>query len=57
MIRVDWRVSCRLVGTVLKWLWVPLALPLGIALLDGSALLPFVAPIAGTVALGVGLER
>lgn len=57
MIRVDWRVSCRLVGTVLKWLWVPLALPLCVALVDGSARLPFVVPMAGTAALGVGLER
>jgi trk system potassium uptake protein TrkH len=57
MIRVDWRVSCRLVGTVLKWLWVPLALPLGIALVDGSALLPFVEPMVGTAALGIGFER
>ena len=57
MIRVDWRVSCRLVGTVLKWLWVPLALPLCVALVDGSARLPFVVPMAGTAALGVGRER
>jgi trk system potassium uptake protein TrkH len=57
MIRVDWRVSCRLVGTVLKWLWVPLAFPLCVALVDGSARLPFVVPMAGTAALGVGLER
>ncbi|ELZ63958.1 MULTISPECIES: TrkH family potassium uptake protein [Haloferax] len=56
-IRVDWRVSCRLVGTILKWLWVPLLLPLGIALYDGTALLPFIFPILGTALLGVGLEQ
>ncbi|MFC4452053.1 MULTISPECIES: TrkH family potassium uptake protein [Halobacteriales] len=56
-IRVDWRVSCRLVGTILKWLWVPLLFPLGIALYDGTALLPFVLPILGTVLLGFGLEQ
>ena len=31
-IRVNWRISCRLVGTILKWLWVPLVFPLGLAL-------------------------
>ncbi|RLM53544.1 TrkH family potassium uptake protein [Halobellus sp. Atlit-31R] len=56
-IRVDWRVSCRLVGTILKWLWVPLALPLGLALYDGTALLPFVLPMLGTAAVGFGLEQ
>jgi trk system potassium uptake protein TrkH len=56
-IRVDWRVSCRLVGTVLKWLWVPLLLPLGVALLDGTRLVPFVLPMVGTVLLGLGLEQ
>jgi trk system potassium uptake protein TrkH len=56
-IRVDWRVSCRLVGTVLKWLWVPLLLPLAIALHDGTALRPFVVPMLGTAAVGVALER
>ncbi|WP_138005515.1 TrkH family potassium uptake protein [Halalkalirubrum salinum] len=56
-IRVDWRVSCRLVGTILKWLWVPLLFPLGIALYDGTALLPFALPILGTAILGLGLEQ
>ncbi|MBV0925170.1 TrkH family potassium uptake protein [Halomicroarcula limicola] len=56
-VRVDWRVSCRLVGTILKWLWVPLLLPLGLALYDGTRLLPFLAPMVGTVAVGFGLER
>ncbi|MUV58500.1 TrkH family potassium uptake protein [Halogeometricum sp. CBA1124] len=55
--RVEWRVSLRLVGTVLKWLWVPLALPLGLALYDGTALLPFLVPTVGTVAVGAALER
>lgn len=56
-VRVDWRVSCRLVGTVLKWLWVPLALPLVIALYDGTPLLPFALPMVGTVVVGAGLEQ
>jgi len=55
--RVNWRVSCRLVGTILKWLWVPLVFPLGLALYDGTALLPFALPMVGTVAVGVGLEQ
>lgn len=55
--RVDWRVSCGLVGTVIKWLWVPLSLPLGVALVDGTAVVPFLVPMAGTVAVGIGLEQ
>lgn len=56
-IRVKWRVSCRLVGIVLKWLWIPLLIPLGIALYDGTALIPFVVPIVSTAMLGLGLEQ
>jgi trk system potassium uptake protein len=56
-IRVDWRVSCRLVGTILKWLWVPLLLPLGIALYDGTDMIPFILTMVGTVILGFGLEQ
>ena len=56
-VRVDWRVSCRLVGTILKWLWIPLVLPLGLALYDGTPLLPFVLPMIGTVVGGLGLEQ
>ena len=55
-IRVDWRASLSLVGTVLKWLWVPLLIPVGVALYYGEALLPFVATIAVTVSLGAALE-
>ena len=56
-IRVDWRISCRLVGTVLKWLWVPLLLPLGIAIYDGTARFPFLFPMVVTVLVGLGLEQ
>ena len=56
-IRVDWRSSCSLTGTVLKWLAVPLAVPLVLAVFDGDDPLPFVAAIAVTVAVGVALER
>ena len=56
-IRVDWRISLRLLGTILKWLWIPLLLPLGIALYDETSVLPFLLPMVGTVVLGVGLEQ
>jgi trk system potassium uptake protein TrkH len=56
-LRVDWRVACGLVGTVLRWLWVPLTLPLAVAVIDGTPVVPFVAPAVGAVLVGVGLER
>ncbi|WP_254766997.1 TrkH family potassium uptake protein [Salinilacihabitans rarus] len=56
-IRVDWRVSCSLVGTILKWLAVPLAFPLALAVYDGVDVVPFVATILVTLSLGAGLER
>ena len=56
-IRVDWRVSCSMVGTVLKWLSVPLVLPLGIALYDGVDVVPFAVTILATVVLGLLGER
>jgi trk system potassium uptake protein TrkH len=56
-VRVEWRISLRFVGTVLKWLWVPLLVPLPVALLDGTTLVPFLGTIAGTVLLGLGLEQ
>ncbi|RQG97463.1 TrkH family potassium uptake protein [Natrarchaeobius oligotrophus] len=56
-IRVDWRSSCSLTGTVLKWLAVALAVPLGLSLLDGDDPVPFLAAIAVTIAVGIGLER
>ena len=56
-LRVDWRVSCGLVGTVLKWLWVPLVVPLVVALYDRTSVVPFVVPMVGTVVVGLALER
>ncbi|MGM0592692.1 MAG: TrkH family potassium uptake protein [Halobacteriota archaeon] len=55
-IRVDWRASCSLTGTVLKWLSVPLSIPLALAVLDGDSLLPFVLAIVLTVVAGWALE-
>ena len=56
-VRVDWRVSLRLIGTILKWLWVPMLLPLGISLYDGTPVVPFLLPMVGTAVLGFGFER
>ncbi|WP_226004781.1 TrkH family potassium uptake protein [Natrinema salinisoli] len=55
-IRVDWRSSCSLTGTILKWLAVPLAGPLSLAVVDGDDPLPFLVTIAVTVVLGTALE-
>ncbi|WP_435194712.1 TrkH family potassium uptake protein [Natronomonas sp. EA1] len=54
--RVEWRVSLRLLGTVLKWLPVPLALPLAVALYDGTDVVPFVVPMVGAALVGLALE-
>ncbi|WP_276253376.1 TrkH family potassium uptake protein [Halomontanus rarus] len=56
-IRVDWRSSCSLTGTVLKWLAVPLAAPLLLAVFDGDAAVPFLVAIAVTVVVGAAFER
>ena len=56
-LRVDYRASLSLVGTVLKYLAVPLLLPLVTALVYRETVLPFVVTIVVTVALGVALER
>ena len=56
-LRVDWRVSVGLVGTILKWLWVPLTLPFSLALYDGTPIVPFLVPMVGTLLVGAGLER
>jgi trk system potassium uptake protein TrkH len=55
-IRVDWRASFDLTGRVLLYLSAPLSFPLCVALLYGESVLPFVAAIAATLALG-GLLR
>ena len=55
-IHVDWRASLGLVGTVLKYLAVPLLFPLALALYYGDGVVGFGATIVVTVALGTGLE-
>lgn len=56
-IRVDWRSSASLVGTVLRWLAVPLAIPLVLAVFEGEDVLAFGGAIAVTIAVGTLLER
>jgi trk system potassium uptake protein TrkH len=56
-LRVDWRVALALVGTVLKWLSVPLSLPLALAVVEETPAGPFLVPLVGTVIVGAGLER
>ncbi|MFD1597647.1 TrkH family potassium uptake protein [Halobellus rarus] len=56
-LRVDYRASLSLVGSVLKYLAVPLCFPLVVALYYGETAVPFLATILLTVAVGVGLER
>ena len=56
-LRVDWRASVALTGTVLKYLAVTLLVPLVVGLIYREHVLVFVATIAITVAIGFGLER
>jgi len=55
--RVDWRTSASLIGTVLKGLTAPLAFALGVALVYREPTLPFLAPAAFSLLVGVGLEQ
>ncbi|MFB6303352.1 MAG: TrkH family potassium uptake protein [Haloferacaceae archaeon] len=56
-LRVDYRASLALVGSVLKYLAVPLALPLLVAVHYGETVAPFLVTGVLTVGVGVGLER
>jgi trk system potassium uptake protein TrkH len=56
-LRVNWRVSLRLVGGVLKWLSIPLTFPLLIAIYDGDPLVPLLVPVVLSAGVGLGLER
>ena len=55
-LRVEWRASVSLVGTVLRYLSVPLTFPLAVALYYGEDALVFVATIVFVVGAGVVLE-
>jgi len=56
-LRVDWRASVSLVGSVLKYLAVPLALPLVVAIGAGEDIGTFAAVLILTVLVGLALER
>ncbi|MFB6088077.1 MAG: TrkH family potassium uptake protein [Haloarculaceae archaeon] len=56
-LRVDWRASVSLVGSVLKFLAVPLSFPLLVALVYGDDVATFAVTILVTVFLGFELER
>jgi trk system potassium uptake protein TrkH len=56
-VRVNWRQSVSLVGTVVKYLAATMLIPLVVGLVYGDDVLVFVASILLTVTVGVGLER
>ncbi|SEP90575.1 TrkH family potassium uptake protein [Natrinema salaciae] len=56
-IHVDVRSSCRLLGTVLKYLSLTLLFPTVVALFYRENPLPFLVALVVTVAVGTGLER
>lgn len=55
-IRVAWRVSLGLTGTVLSYLAVPLVFPLAVAIYYGEPVEPFLVAIAATLVLAVGMN-
>ena len=56
-IRVSWRYSLNLTGTVVKWLAVPLCFPLVLAMYYSEPLAPFLVTIGVAVVFGGLLER
>jgi trk system potassium uptake protein TrkH len=56
-VRVDWRASVALVGTVVRYLAVALLLPLATAVIYGEAIGVFLVTIAVALAVGTALER
>jgi trk system potassium uptake protein TrkH len=56
-VRVDWRTSLSLIGTVLKYLAVPLAVPLLVGVLYGEDVFVFMLTGMVTLLVGTGLER
>lgn len=55
-IRVAWRVSLGLIGTVLSYLAIPLTFPLVIAIYYGEPVEPFLVTIAATLILAFGMN-
>jgi trk system potassium uptake protein TrkH len=56
-LRVDWRAALSLVGTVIKYLAVPLAAPLLVALVYGQDVAVFAVTMAIALLAGFALER
>jgi len=56
-VRVDWRAAMSLVGTVVKYLSVPLVVPLVVGLAYGVDAPTFAVSAAAALLLGVALER
>jgi trk system potassium uptake protein TrkH len=56
-VRVDWRASLSLIGTVLKYLAVPLAVPLLVGVVYGSDVFVFILTAVLTLLVGTGLEQ
>ena len=56
-LRVNWRASTSLVGSVLKYLSLPLVIPVFVAAAYGEDIVPFLSVIVLTLAVGVVLEQ
>ncbi|MHC3380772.1 TrkH family potassium uptake protein [Haloarcula sp. H-GB5] len=56
-VRVDWRQSVALTGTVIKYLAVAMLVPLGIGLLYGEDTVVFLISIGIAITLGVAIEQ
>jgi len=56
-IRVAWRYSLNLTGSIVKWLAAPLCFPLALALFYGEPVAPFVVAIVVALVVGVGFEQ
>jgi len=57
VVRVDWRSALSFVGTVSKFMTLPLLVPLAASLVYGESPLPFVVTVAAAYLVGVALER
>jgi len=53
---VDWRAACSFVGSVCRFLAVPLTFPLLIAVIYGESLVPFLVTVAVVLAVGTLLQ-
>ena len=56
-IRVDWRASVSLTGSVVKWLTVPMLFPVALALYYGRGIEAFLVTVPLALGVGYSLER